>query len=177
MKKEELEEFISKYGTELMKFCKITTNNDELAMELYQETMLRMVEHYKKLEVSENIKAWAISTAINLWKNKKRKYAWRRRIAKQESYEVHIESGMKFIECDDNVDNPEEKVIRSELIKFVRNKVRELPEKYRMVVYLYYTADMKIKDIASLYKIPESTIKSRLVKAKKILKQKLEEEL
>ena len=57
-----------------MKFCKITTNDDELAMELYQETMLRMVEHYKKLEVSENIKAWAISTAINLWKNKKRKY-------------------------------------------------------------------------------------------------------
>lgn len=49
MKKEELEEFISKYGTELMKFCKITTNNDELAMELYQETMLRMVEHYKNL--------------------------------------------------------------------------------------------------------------------------------
>ena len=46
-----------------------------------------------------------------------------------------------------------------------------------MVVYLYYTANMKIKDIASLYKIPESTIKSRLVKAKKILKQKLEEEL
>ena len=82
MKKEELEEFILKYGTDLMKFCKITTNDDELAMELYQETMLRMVEHYKKLEVSENIKAWAISTAINLWKNKKRKYAWRRRIAK-----------------------------------------------------------------------------------------------
>ena len=71
MKKEELEEFILKYGTDLMKFCKITTNDDELAMELYQETMLRMVEHYKKLEVSENIKAWAISTAINLWKNKK----------------------------------------------------------------------------------------------------------
>ena len=110
-------------------------------------------------------------------KNKKRKYAWRRRIAKQESYEVHIENGMKFIECDDNADNPEEEVIRSELIKFVRSQVRELPEKYRMVVYLYYTADMKIKDIASLYKIPESTIKSRLVKAKKILKQKLEEEL
>lgn len=71
MKKEELEEFILKYGTDLMKFCKITTNDDELAMELYQETMLRMVEHYKKLEVSENIKAWAISTAINLWKIRK----------------------------------------------------------------------------------------------------------
>ena len=41
-------------------------------------------------------------------------------------------------------------------------------------MYLYYTADMKIKDIASLCEIPESTVKSRLVKAKKILKQKIE---
>ena len=49
MKKEELEEFISKYGTELMKFCKITTNNDELAMELYQETMLRWSSIIKNL--------------------------------------------------------------------------------------------------------------------------------
>ncbi len=90
MKKEELEQFILKYGETLMKFCKITTNDSELAWELYQDTMLRLVEHYKKLDMSENVKAWAISTAINLWKNKKRKYAWRKRIAKQESYEVHI---------------------------------------------------------------------------------------
>ena len=74
MKKEELEQFILKYGETLMKFCKITTNDSELAWELYQDTMLRLVEHYKKLDISENVKAWAISTAINLWKNKKRKY-------------------------------------------------------------------------------------------------------
>ncbi len=47
MRKEELEQFIFKYGETLMKFCKITTNDDELARELYQDTMLRLVEHYK----------------------------------------------------------------------------------------------------------------------------------
>ena len=50
MKKEELEQFILKYGETLMKFCKITTNDSELAWELYQDTMLRLVEHYKKLQ-------------------------------------------------------------------------------------------------------------------------------
>ncbi len=160
MKKEELEQFILKYGETLMKFCKITTNDSELAWELYQDTMLRLVEHYKKLDISENVKAWAISTAINLWKNKKRKYAWRKRIAKQESYEQ------------DN--SPEDTAIKNELIRFVQSQVRELPEKYRIVVYLYYTADMKIKDIAALCEIPESTVKSRLIKAKKILKHKIE---
>ena len=177
MRKEELEQFIFKYGETLMKFCKITTNDDELARELYQDTMLRLVEHYKKLDISENVKAWAISTAINLWKNKKRKYAWRKRIAKHESYEVHIENGPEIFEYDNFADgqsNPEQAVIKNEIIRYVRSQVRELPEKYRIVVYLYYTADMKIKDIASLCEIPESTVKSRLVKAKKILKQKIE---
>ena len=99
MKKEELEQFILKYGETLMKFCKITTNDSELAWELYQDTMLRLVEHYKKLDISENVKAWAISTAINLWKNKKRKYVWRKRIAKQESYEVHMENAFQSSAC------------------------------------------------------------------------------
>ncbi len=179
MKKEELEQFILKYGETLMKFCKITTNDSELAWELYQDTMLRLVEHYKKLDMSENVKAWAISTAINLWKNKKRKYAWRKRIAKQESYEEHMENEFQifdyanFVSEQDN--SPEETAIKNELIRFVQSQVRELPEKYRIVVYLYYTADMKIKDIASLCGIPESTVKSRLIKAKKILKQKIED--
>ena len=179
MKKEELEQFILKYGETLMKFCKITTNDSELAWELYQDTMLRLVEHYKKLDMSENVKAWAISTAINLWKNKKRKYAWRKRIAKQESYEEHMENEFQifdyanFVSEQDN--SPEETAIKNELIRFVQSQVRELPEKYRIVVYLYYTADMKIKDIASLCEIPESTVKSRLIRAKKILKQKIED--
>ena len=99
MKKEELEQFILKYGETLMKFCKITTNDSELAWELYQDTMLRLVEHYKKLDMSENVKAWAISTAINLWKNRKRKYAWRKRIAKKESYEVHMENEFQSFAC------------------------------------------------------------------------------
>ena len=178
MKKEELEQFILKYGEILMKFCKITTNDSELAWELYQDTMLRLVEHYKKLDISENVKAWAISTAINLWKNKKRKYAWRKRIAKQESYEVHMENEFQIFDyanfSGEQDNSPEDTAIKNELIMFVQSQVRELPEKYRIVVYLYYTADMKIKDIAALCEIPESTVKSRLIKAKKILKHKIE---
>ena len=178
MKKEELEQFILKYGEILMKFCKITTNDSELAWELYQDTMLRLVEHYKKLDISENVKAWAISTAINLWKNKKRKYAWRKMIAKQESYEVHMENEFQIFDyanfSGEQDNSPEDTAIKNELIRFVQSQVRELPEKYRIVVYLYYTADMKIKDIAALCEIPESTVKSRLIKAKKILKHKIE---
>ena len=65
-------------------------------------------------------------------------------------------------------------LLKKEEDEFVRQKVQELPEKYRMVVYLYYSADLKIKEIAKCLHITESAVKSRLRKAKSMLKKDLE---
>ena len=108
-----------------------------------------------------------------IWKNKRRKFAWRHRIAAFESYEKHIESG--GVECVRKIsDEPEQQLLKKEADEFVRQKVQELPEKYRMVVYLYYSADLKIKEIAKCLHITESAVKSRLRKAKSMLKKDLE---
>ena len=40
----------------------------------------------------------------------------------------------------------------------------------------FYFEEMKIKDIATLLEIPESTVKTRLTKAKKLLKNELASE-
>ena len=49
-----------------------------------------------------------------------------------------------------------------------------LPEKYRIPVYLYYSAELSVKEIAEVMKIPEGTVKSRMNKAKHLLKKELE---
>ena len=54
--------------------------------------------------------------------------------------------------------------------------VRELPEKYRSVVYLFYYEEMSIAQIGKLLGEKESTVKSRLYRAREILKMKLEGE-
>lgn len=41
-----------------------------------------------------------------------------------------------------------------------------LPEKYRLVVYLYYSADMKLTEIAECLHLSVNTVKTRLRKAK-----------
>ena len=60
-----------------------------------------------------------------------------------------------------------------EMTELVQRQVRALPQKYRTVVYLYYSAGLKFKEIAECLHIPESTVKSRMRKAKSILKTKL----
>lgn len=170
---QEFDQFVFRHGPDILRFCKITTASDEEGQELYQDSMLKLLEQLHTLDADQNAKSYALSVAIFLWKNKKRKFAWRKRLASFESYEAHLEKGERLaVTAFDKT--PESQLLKNETIKLVRDLVSELPEKYRMSIYLYYTADMKIKEIADCLKIPENTVKSRLRKAKSILKKKLE---
>ena len=66
-------------------FCCHLTGNVQEAEELYQDTFLKAVELMKNIDYENNPKSFLISIALRLWKNKKRKYAWRMRIAGTES--------------------------------------------------------------------------------------------
>ena len=57
----------------------------------------------------------------------------------------------------------------------VRQAVEKLPDKYKIPILLFYMEDLAIADISEILKLPEGTIKSRIHRAKKILKQKLED--
>ena len=64
----------------------------------------------------------------------------------------------------------------AEIQKVVRRMAEELPEKYRLVVYLYYTREQKIEEIASMLHIPKGTVKSRLHKARSMIRDRMEAE-
>ena len=49
-----------------------------------------------------------------------------------------------------------------------------LADKYRLPMLLFYMEELSLAEIAAVLKLPEGTVKSRLHRAKKILKQKLE---
>ena len=85
MNKLQLEQCIREYGREIYFFCYHLTGNVQEAKELYQDTFLKAVELMKNINYENNPKSFLISIALRLWKNKKRKYAWRMRIAETES--------------------------------------------------------------------------------------------
>ena len=70
---EEFAELIEKEGREIYTFCCYLTRETDEADELYQETMLKAMEHLKRMEVSNNPKNFLIGIAIRNWKNKRRK--------------------------------------------------------------------------------------------------------
>ena len=71
-------------------------------------------------------------------------------------------------------DSIETEVLRAEERRQVQRAVDTLPEKYRVVVLLYYMEELPLAQIASLLHIPSGTVKSRLHQARKLLRQQLE---
>lgn len=168
----ELKQCIDCYGKEIYGFCRHITGNLQDGEDLYQDTFLKAVELADKIDINQNPKSYLISITVRLWKNQSRKRAWRQRIAGIGSYDEHTEIHNEAQECE--VQTPETEVLISEQNAFVSKCVRELEEKYRLPIYLYYSAELSVKEIAECMKLPQGTVKSRLHKARTIIKEKLE---
>jgi len=156
-------ELADKYGGPVYKFCRSLAYSKEDADDLFQETFLKVFEQPAKINGAENPPGFLFSTALYIWKSRKRKYARRNRIAPVEPLDDNIT---------DKVSVEDDFAAREE-IRAVRELVESLPEKFRIPVILYYTAEMNVSEIAATLKIPAGTVKSRLFKARKIIEKGL----
>jgi len=170
MNREAAELYVNEYGKSLYSFCRYCTRSKEEADELYQQTFLVAFEK-DELEADANPVSYLITIAVNLWKNRLRKSAWRKRIA-----DVRATGEEELSQIADVRPSVEEEVEKGEERKRVRECVKNLPEKQRIVIVLFYMEDMSIREIASALGIPEGTVKSRMDQAKKTLKERLRDE-
>lgn len=170
MDKLELEQCIQEYGRDIYSFCKHLTCNVQDADELYQDIFLKAVELYWKIDGQENPKSYLLSIAVRLWKNRRRKEAWRNRIASvvslTEEQEENLTGGVEI--------SPEETYLVNEEMQIVRSAVDKLPEKLKVCVLLFYMEDLSVAQVAKTLKLPEGTVKSRLYQARKLLEKELE---
>ncbi len=164
----EFTELINQHGKDIYGFCCRLTGNQHEAEDLYQDAFLKAFELMKQLDASYNPKSFILSIVIRLWKNKKRKYAWRQRIVTT----VELNDGIDTeVDSSNSVVN---QILLDEESIMVRNAVKKMDEKYKLIIYLYYTAELSIEEISKTLSIPLGTVKSRLFKARKIIKKNLE---
>ncbi len=171
MTKQELEICIDKYNRDVYSFCKYLTSNTQEADDLYQDTFLTAMECREKIDYNRHPKSYLLSIALRIWKNKKRKFAWRKRIA--EAQLLVEERDAEISESPEPT--PEESITRQEEDVAVRMAVNALPEKLRIPVLLFYMENLSTAQIAAAMKIPVGTVLSRLHQARKKLKKELEE--
>ena len=169
MNKQLLEHYIEAYGTDIYSFCIRLTQNREQAEELYQDTFLAMCEKEDWKE-DGNVKSYLLGITIKLWQNRKRKFAWRKRIAAE--IPLSKEQGLEAFSTDENL---EQHMVSKEEQEAVWKAVYKLPEQLRIVILLYYMEDFKVAEIAEKLSLSISNVKSKLMRARRYLKQELED--
>lgn len=125
------------------------------ADDVVQDTLLAYHTTEKQFDSEQHIRAWLIRVAINKAKNISMSF-FRRSSASLEDY---IDSLL--------FETPETKNLLEEVLK--------LPEKYRIVIHLFYYEDYSVKEMAEILHTSESNVKVRLSRGRKLLKKSLQE--
>lgn len=120
-----------------------------------QEALLRYHVSEKQFESEQHIRAWLLRVAINCAKNVSRSF-FRRCCLPLEEYMDSLE-----------FDSGESREIFRE--------VMNLPEKYRLVIHLYYYEDYSVAEIGKILGLTESNVKVRLSRGRQLLKKALQE--
>ncbi len=142
------------YMQDVYRLCFSYMKNKMDTEDAVQETFCRFYQAMERVKEKEHVKGWLLVTAGNVCKNIL-KHWWR----KNRSWQENEETKGRYDEYE------------IEMLELVLN----LPVKYKTVVYLYYYEGYNSVQIAKLLKKPESTIRTYLQKAKKLLKQELNE--
>lgn len=141
---------IDTVGDDVYHFCCRLTRNRMDADDLYQDTFLKALEKQSRLETvydmeqTESIRRnrnFLMGIAANLWKNQ-----WRKK--KREQKHVSIENTEFFELPSSDEEDMQIRLERKEIQQRLTVHIRALPEKLKMVVYLFYAAEMRTEEIA-----------------------------
>lgn len=151
---------MNEYGDSVLRMCYVYLKDYQLAEDMAQETFIKVYQHYEEFQNQSSVKTWILKIAINLCKNQMRTHWWKYR-----SQQELVEAG-----TDEYYDSFLDRQV-------VLTEIAKLPVKYREIILLYYYQELSILEIAALLNEKESTIKARLVRARKKLKPELAEVL
>lgn len=151
-----VQELATLYQSNLFAVSFNICKNAQDAEDIVQDTFVQYYTTKKEFESEQHIRAWLIRVAVNKAKNVTRTF-WRRN-------KVSIEDYMETL------------VFETPEAENLFETVMHLPEKYRIVIHLYYYEDYTVREIADILKLSESNVKIRLSRGRALLKEALKEE-
>lgn len=148
-------ELVEKYSAMIYRLAYARLQNISDAEDVTQEVLLKYIRSGKTFNDEEHRKAWILKVTVNTIKTMATLAFRRHDVALEEA------ADMSYL--------PQESSGISEAI-------RQLPEKYRTVIHLFYFEDLSVNEIAKITGKTAGTVKSQLSRAREKLKELLSED-
>lgn len=147
----EISEAVQMYSDMLFRIAISYTKDMASSEDILQDVFLHFLTDPTLFADEEHKKAWLIRVTVNECKKFHRNPWNQRKVPLTDSFHFQTEE-------------------RNEVFWLVM----ALPAKYRIIVHLYYYEGLSVREISSLMQLKESTVQSRLLRARKKLKKEME---
>ena len=144
----------------------------EDAPDVTQEVFLKVFRNIRNFRGECTLKTWLYRITVNEAFNRRRWFSRHRR--RETSLEEREEGSPSVAELlSDPRENQYEQLLRRERIQAVERGLAEIPETFRVVVVMRDIQGLSYEDIAEILQAPLGTVKSRILRGREALKQKL----
>ena len=141
------------------------------AEDLCSDIILAVLSAIQKQEQIENFYAFVWMIARRVYADHCRRRSMERRVSGLENSDLILES----LESKENgIDAFLEEIAEQEQIGRIFKEIAFLSKMYREVMVMYYIDERKVKDIAEVLSINETTVKQRLFSARNLVRKEVE---
>lgn len=158
-----MKDFAENYMEPLYYFCLKKTGSSFEAEDLTQDIALNILSALHGGQIPESFSGW-------IWQIARNRYSrWAARKHRQSKSVTG--SDIADLEIADENDDILGEMIHAEDLALMRRELAFISGEYRNIVTAFYLEDRSIRDIAASLSLPESAVKQRLYRARKILKE------
>ena len=162
---------VERYQNRIYRLAKNITQNDEDAEDVLQEAFLKAYSHLDTFQRNAKFYTWIVRIAVNEALMKLRK----RRTDRSVPLDEPVDTGEETVNREIAVweDNPEQRYSREEIQQILDNAVEELKPDFRAVFVLRDIEELSTEETAAALGISIPAVKSRLLRARLALREKL----
>src|SRR5215203_735478 len=159
----EFNELLLSNADPLKPFAVSLTHDQEIAKDLFQETLYKALANQDKYSAGTNIKAWLFTIMRNIFINDYRRKSKQRIVFDNATNETLINSGKVIVNNNGQI---------SLQMKEIHKAIHHLPQIFKIPFLLYFEG-YRYHEISESLQEPLGTIKSRIHFARKLLKEQL----
>ncbi len=162
-------ELIERYQHKVYNSTYRMLGNHEDALDMAQESFIRVYKNLNKFQVKSSFSTWLFRITTNICRDELRK-----RQRRLKTYDLEENKDEENIRQNlEDTGDPEKVFIKNELSETIQKKVDQLPPEQKIVFVLREFEGFSYSEITDILEISCGTVKSRLSRARRFLRDDL----
>jgi len=165
-------ELVGRFQGRVTNLISRVLNDRGASDDLAQEVFVRVFVHRRNYRRGSKFSTWVFTIAANLAKNEIRRRVRRRNLFSLDALTEMLNDSIP--ELADPAESSESGLEREQLQGEVGRAIATVPEKYRLALVLRDIEGLAYEEIAEVLGVPGGTVRSRINRARSMLKRKLQ---